>query len=670
VATRSWAELYAGLEWPCFLMRPGTRRPAAPWQSMATDDLDTLTGWEARNPDANVAIMVPDGWLVVDIDPAADMDAVRATLPHDAPTSRTPRGGYHVWLTVPDGVGELVQRTIAEGVDTKIAGKGWLFEWPSRSPKTGVSGRYRWEVWPDQAGAPEAPQWVLDALAPREQPDAPAIELDPATPDEIARGRHYADAAMADEVRTVAEAREGDRQNALYRAACAVGRFVAGGYIDRDDAIRELVTAARACGLYEDDGAEMIGRQIARGFAEGAREPARVDVPPAVEIPSAPDGDKTRAVNVWPADELHDDDTPREVPLIEPGLLYAGDLAVVAGPPKSQKSLFVMDLALKTARGEAWCEAFRPTRELRWLIVNYEMRRDALRGRLHAFGGGHPGVLITDKGLGPARSELWSSLAGVCEERGHSAPDVVVLDTLAYAYAQDETDNAAMHRWLEATREDVAIQWPDAAIVLVHHSRKATHKELKEDPFSSLRGATSLRGAYDLGVILAKTSEESATRRMWIEARNSPDTPGPLDVRFSAGGFSVVPLGDLPNKTQAEKWDAEAQRRAEAIINLLIIEGAEGNAYTAKTFSERFANRDGLPAARSIRAMLSQMGTRGLVAYSRNVPTGSPLSERSHGHLVCEGWTYGETPIAPTHYRSAEADQVLPLGEPMTWGEL
>jgi len=44
---------------------------------MATDDLDVLAGWEDRNPDANVAIVVPDGWLVVDIDPGADMHAVR-----------------------------------------------------------------------------------------------------------------------------------------------------------------------------------------------------------------------------------------------------------------------------------------------------------------------------------------------------------------------------------------------------------------------------------------------------------------------------------------------------------------------------------------------------------------------------------------------------------------
>ena len=668
MARRSWAELYAGLEWPCFLMRPGTRRPAAPWQSMATDDLDVLAGWEDRNPDANVAIVVPDGWLVVDIDPGADMHAVRATLPHDAPTSRTPRGGYHVWLTVPDGVGELIQRPIAEGVDVKIAGKGWLFEWPSRSPKADHPGRYTWTTWPDQCSTPEAPPWVLEALAPREAPESPVpIDVAPLSDAEKERGRPYAEAALRDEIANVSTAAEGDRQNALYRAACAVGRFVAGGYLDADNARKALIGASIACGVFAEDGPEMIDRQIARGFAEGAREPARVDVPGVVpmDVPA-----EERAIRLWTAEELHDDDSPREVPLIEPGLLYAGDLAVVAGPPKSQKSLFMLDLALTTARGEAWCEALRPTRPLRWLIVNYEMRRDALRGRLHAFGGGHPGVIVTDKGLGPARSELWSSLAGACEEREIDAPDVVVLDTLAYAYAQDEADNAAMHRWLESTREDVAIQWPDAAIVLVHHSRKATHKELQDDPFSTLRGATSLRGAYDLGMILAKTSEESDTRRLWIEARNSPDTPGPLSLRFGGGGFSVVPSADAPNATLAERWDAAAQMRAETILSVLLVEGAEQRAYTVKTFSERWANREGLPSARGIREILSKMGTRGLVAYSRNVPTGVPLSDRSHGHLVCEGWAYGETPCPPTHFRSAEADQVLPLGEPMTWGNL
>ena len=106
------------------------------------------------------------------------------------------------------------------------------------------------------------------------------------------------------------------------------------------------------------------------------------------------------------------------------------------------------------------------------------------------------------------------------------------------------------------------------------------------------------------------------------------------------------------------------------MIELLLTEADAGRAYTVRTFAETFARRDNLPSYQGITKLLSLMATRGLVAYSTGVPTGVPLHPKSFGHVVCEGYAYAGQAVIPTHYRDPEADQVLPLGEPMTWGDL
>ncbi len=50
---------------------------------------------------------------------------------------------------------------------------------------------------------------------------------------------------------------------------------------------------------------------------------------------------------------------------------------------------------------------------------------------------------------------------------------------------------------VESLREAVA---PEAGLILVHHTKKMNKKQVAEDPFQALSGASALRGFYTSGM--------------------------------------------------------------------------------------------------------------------------------------------------------------------------
>ncbi|MGW6033128.1 bifunctional DNA primase/polymerase [Gordonia terrae] len=103
----------------------------------ATDDHGEISRWWRRWPDANLAVAVPDGVLVIDIDldkPVAartitDLESQYGPLPATR-TVRTPKGGLHYYYSVP---AEVRWRGIAgPGVDLRAGGRHYVLAPPSR----------------------------------------------------------------------------------------------------------------------------------------------------------------------------------------------------------------------------------------------------------------------------------------------------------------------------------------------------------------------------------------------------------------------------------------------------------------------------------------------------------------------------------------------------------
>ncbi|MGW0793555.1 bifunctional DNA primase/polymerase [Streptomyces sp. NPDC002692] len=254
--------------WHVFPLRPATKRPALhgeasctrtgaceaghrKWEQRATTDPDRIRATWSWGP-FNVGIATgPSGLLVVDLDVpkdnsnrgtpggAATFGALCERTGHTVPDTyrtRTPSGGSHLYFTAPTGV-RLTNTagTIAPLVDTRAWG-GYVVAAGSTTP----TGPY--EALSGPLVAP-VPTWLLSILKPVPR----AVQA----PSGVVAGQsfRYADVALANETRNVSGAQRGSREARLFRAARALGRFVAWGDLPRHVVEQALQGAGEATGL-------------------------------------------------------------------------------------------------------------------------------------------------------------------------------------------------------------------------------------------------------------------------------------------------------------------------------------------------------------------------------------------------------------------------------------
>ncbi|MGW0839466.1 bifunctional DNA primase/polymerase [Streptomyces sp. NPDC002787] len=255
--------------WHVFPLRPGTKRPALhgeascpgtgpcaaghrKWEQRATTDPALIRATWSRGP-YNVGIATgPSGLVVVDLDMPKDNKG-RADAPcgattfaalceragHPVPTTyrtRTASGGQHLYFTAPTGV-RLTNTagTIGALVDTRARG-GYVVAAGSTTP----AGTY--ELLYGPVAAP-LPLWLLSILRPAPKPvQAPSGPV-------AAQSSRYADVALDSETRNVAGAQVGEREAKLFRAARALGRFVAWGDLPRQGVEQALQEAGERAGL-------------------------------------------------------------------------------------------------------------------------------------------------------------------------------------------------------------------------------------------------------------------------------------------------------------------------------------------------------------------------------------------------------------------------------------
>ncbi len=187
-----------------------------------------ISDWWTRWPAANIGGRVPDGLMVIDIDPRngglagwASLTAKRTAPETLTVLSGREDGGSHLYFLRPPG--PLSSRQLPPGIDLKV--NGYCVLPPSRHPATGKP--YRWlENTP--AGLPP---WLREVLRP------------PAVPRTLARRLGTSTAARHRLVDFVAQQPEGNRNDGLYWAA---NRAHEAGVLDSLE--EELVEAATSAG--------------------------------------------------------------------------------------------------------------------------------------------------------------------------------------------------------------------------------------------------------------------------------------------------------------------------------------------------------------------------------------------------------------------------------------
>lgn len=238
------------------------------WPNKASCDEAQISELAQEHPTANIAVIVPKGLLIVDVDIRADGDG-RETLQAlekelvalpDTVTAKSGGGGLHLWYKVPQSFRSPLPKTAGPRVD--LLGKGRLVVMP---PSIHESGRcYEWLTDSIESGTPaEIPIEFLNGLL-RNSKKSTKLSLRKSDP-----------AAL---IQQLAHAPEGTRNESLFKVACEFKRRIEAGHLDGGEASEQLLNAALRSGLDQDETVNVIER----GFKAAAEvryfSPANDDV--------------------------------------------------------------------------------------------------------------------------------------------------------------------------------------------------------------------------------------------------------------------------------------------------------------------------------------------------------------------------------------------------------
>jgi hypothetical protein len=256
------AVAYAGLGYAVFPLAPGEKRPhgrlVPHGLKEASREEATITTWWRACPGCGVGILAPEEVLVLDFDDPTAWERLKGEYPTlgDAPRQRTPKGGYHVFLRLPQGVRLSATVRKLAGVDLRGMGRAYVVASPTRL----ADGRgYTWEVpLVKPEDLPLIPEDLLLRLLP--PPLAPREVVVGSSSPRRLRGLLEAYAAA------VASAPEGTRHNTLIRYAVAAGGLVPHG-LSPEEAEEVLVAAAMRAGLPEREARDAVrwGLKVGEG---------------------------------------------------------------------------------------------------------------------------------------------------------------------------------------------------------------------------------------------------------------------------------------------------------------------------------------------------------------------------------------------------------------------
>lgn len=484
----------------------------------ASTDSDQISAWWNQFPTACIGLATA-GLLVIDVDGPANpwLTEERALELSQAPTARTPRGGWHYVFRRPNGVSwRCTAGRLAPQVDVRTDG-GYIVVAPSRRSDR----MYRWveglelDAEPDRL--PEPPAWLAAAL------DGLATGLP--TLAQVAAGGNEAN-----------QIPNGQRNATLARLAGTLRR--AGMSQAEISAALNRVNADRCVPPLGPAEVERIAASIAR-YEPDAVNVALIENHWAQMYGQA--ADETSNV-IW-----FSDIEPVDVEWLWPTRIPAGRITLLVGLPGKGKSLVTIDAAAPVSTGMYWPDGSSCPRGTAILITAEDNPNDTIRPRLDAAGAdvGRVGLLsMLRRGDANGRPiETPFTLADVAELEKELArlPDckLVVIDPIG-AFLGGRTD---AHR----DNEVRAVLGPVAAlaekygpaVVVVAHRRKSIGT-LADDLALGSRAFTGLARA----VWHVTPDPDDKARRLFL--------PGKNNLAPEGHGLAFTIWGDPP----ALNWES------------------------------------------------------------------------------------------------------------------
>jgi putative DNA primase/helicase len=286
---------YAAKGWPVFPCSPDDKRALIKeWQNVASVDAAQITAWWTKWPKAMIgSLQGANGCFAIDLDilnkdtgEIFEPEDLKAALEEEAcalPSTRiatTGSGGWHVYLRIPAGAS--VPRKIRKLPQIDICGeKGYTILPPSQR----ADGKAY--TWLNSAEIAEAPAALVAWISAKKERDDSQIDsvnnsttsvhpppsnggVDSRTAE---NRRKYALSALMRVTADLAGTLQGGRNDALNKAAFALGCLVGAGILSESTVRAELVEAASRNGLLKDDGRDAVLKTLNSGLSSGIINP-------------------------------------------------------------------------------------------------------------------------------------------------------------------------------------------------------------------------------------------------------------------------------------------------------------------------------------------------------------------------------------------------------------
>lgn len=385
--------------------------------------------------------------------------------------------------------------------------------------------------------------------------------------------------------------------------------------------------------------------------------------------------------------EFMNDDSPMPEDLISPRFLTPGGMLLIGGAPKVGKSDFLINFLIHIAAGESFL-GLRPPKPLRVFYLQSEISYHYLRERIKKLNipkdilfRGLKNFCATPQIEGILNNhgvELAYNTIRNCFSDG--PVDIVCVDPIRNVFDGgsengNENDNNAMLFFLQNRIGKLrSMINPDMGMILCHHTKKIKKKDVEEDPFQAFSGAGSLRSFYSSGLILHRPDELEAKIHLYFELRNGSAMPRKIVEKVDGKWVELNPFSErLIQQDYGHKLDAERDRKADVIIQLIEQEALKGKLYTSAQFAEAFENKTSLGGLKTITTRISVLATKGYIKFIKNGKIyGFKCNRSTYGLMCVKHMKFKDAngnliDLLPTHYKCVSTGVALPVENNQIW---